>query len=114
MNVCADGAGGQRFAKFHGIDLNDKLQLHAAITNPDKQFAVMANEMKKLFGDKASATSLSGLTDSQAAEWFGQQIAEKYERCSHCKRGDSSYVERGNVAADIFIKGYATNGGSTT
>jgi len=107
MNVCAKGGGGQRFAKFHNIDLNDKLQLHAAITNPDKLFEVMANEMKNLFGDQVYAPSIPGMTDVRAAEWYGNEIAEKYEICTHCKKGDTSWIERGNIASDIFIKGYA-------
>jgi len=108
MNVCADGAGGQRFAEHFKIDLMDKEILHAAITDPEKQFEVIAKEMISLFGDDVYKESWDGWTATESAEWWGQQIAEKYERCRHCKHGDTSWVERGNVAGDIINKGYTS------
>jgi hypothetical protein len=104
MNICAKGAGGQRFAEHFKIDLMDKKTLHAAITDPEKQFEVIAKEMINLFGDDVYKEGWDGWTGAKTAEWFGQEIAEKYERCSHCYKGDTSWVERGNVAADIFNK----------
>jgi hypothetical protein len=104
MNVCSEGAGGQRFAKFHGISLNDKEALHAAITDPEKQFEVIADEMIKLFGDDVYEESWPDWTGAETAEWFGQEIAEKYEGCKHCSKNDTSWVERGNIAADIYNK----------
>tara|TARA_X000001388_G_scaffold45339_1_gene32237 strand:- start:3397 stop:4701 length:1305 start_codon:yes stop_codon:yes gene_type:complete len=79
LNVCANGGGGQRFAKYHNIQLTDSAALYSAITDKEKQYEFIANDsvIKNLYKDN------EGLVED-AGEWAAL-IAVKFERCRECK-----------------------------
>jgi len=94
LNVCSETGGGGSFAKaFNLYGTDQKEELYEAITDENKQFAWIAGEMKRLFG--------SGVSSGGTAKNWGEQIAIKFERCKHCGAGDSSTIERGDLAEKI-------------
>lgn len=115
MNVCADKAGGQLFAAYYGIDLNDKETLYAAITDPDKQFEFMYTHMQTLFGNDVFASEVNGLTGEALAAYWGGQVADYWENCANCAnpeenrtsyyRGTSGFIARENLAKSMYREG---------
>jgi len=112
LNVCATDGGGQRFAAFHNIELTNKAALLPAITDSDKQFQFVAQDMRRLFGSLVSDPNAT-------AENCAQQIAVKFEVCFACKPAGSSppagykskypwnysqTVKRGAIAAGLYPK----------
>jgi len=79
LNVCAKGGGGQRFAKYHNIDLTDSAALYEAITDKEKQYDFIANDsvIKNLYNNNVAKVK-------DAGEWAAL-IAVQFERCTQCK-----------------------------
>ena len=95
MNVCADGGGGQRFAAYHNIPLTDKEALVAAFADQEKQFEVIAMEMRELFGDDV-------VRGSETAEYYAGRISAEYERCHSCHKGGDQWTSRSKVSMGIY------------
>ena len=98
LNVC--GGAGMGFISFYSLDANNKEQVYNAITDKDKQFEYIAKRMKELFPGEYNDKSLT-------AEYFGRQIAIRFERCQGCdESGDQTRI-RGQLAAG-YMKDYAS------
>ena len=95
MNVCATGGGGQRFAAYHNIPLTDKEALVAAFADQEKQFEVIAMEMRELFGDDV-------VRGSETAEYYAGRISAEYERCHSCHKGGDQWTSRSKVSMGIY------------
>lgn len=103
LNICAgDGIGFARFNNYEVnnidgedyINVDDKGAILADITNEAKQFEYIAYIMKTrsdLFPNEYDNESLT-------AEYFGEQIAIRFERCSECAEFDTQTLSRGELA----------------
>jgi len=105
MNICSSGAGGQLFAEFYGIDLNNKAELYNAITNADKQFEFMFWHMQELFGPAVFNDEVGGFTNEVLASYWGGRVAAEWEKCKGCAVGKDKYVARKQLAADMYTAG---------
>ena len=105
MNICSTGAGGQLFAEFYGIDLNNKVELYNAITNADKQFDFMYVHMQKLFGPVVFNDEVNGLSGEALAAYWGGRVAAECEKCKGCAVGQDKHMARKQLAADMYQAG---------
>ena len=113
LNICSSGAGGQRFAAYYRIDLNDREELYRAITDSNKQFEFMYSDMQELFGDAVFKSEVTdgGVTyaGEDLARYWGGRIAKEFENCAKCggpsSTGDEEYIARQTIAAEMYRDG---------
>jgi len=101
LNVCG-GSGGD-FINYYSLNANNKEQVYDAITDKDKQFEYVAEKMKELF-PRGSGRGYDD--ESKSAEYFGRQIAFRFEKCNGCGESGTETRDRGRLAAK-YVEDYA-------